>query len=208
MNTVNGISFGFGFAGLILGAVLTWTMLDGADDSVTSLPSQGNAEELSSSLRELSNQIDRLGLRPSARTSSTRRERKLLASNSETLQPEILKHLKSNEEILTRLADVLDKVAESTTLSRGSIPPLVMPTSTTDPAVLENLKSNSDLDNDLQHFKWTYQRVLDAYGKPSRSNPSPDGRGDKWYYELPSGNEIIFWFIDNHVVRAMVIGDN
>ena len=126
-------------------------------------------------------------------------------SQSNSVSPELLDRLKKMDETMKKLADVLEDVAESTSASRGDLPPLVMPTKSIDPAILENLTEHSDLDNDLSHFKWTYQQVLDVYGKPTRSNPSPGGKGHKFYYELPNGGEVIFWFIDDHVVRAMAM---
>src|SRR5215470_5531144 len=53
-----------------------------------------------------------------------------------------------------------------------------------------------------QHQLWTYAQVGEAYGRPSRVAPSPDGVGIKYYYELANGREFIFWFSDGKVVGA------
>ncbi len=52
------------------------------------------------------------------------------------------------------------------------------------------------------HALWTYEQVGQEYGRPTHVRPSPGGRGIKYFYVLPDGEELCFWFIDAKVVGA------
>jgi hypothetical protein len=69
-------------------------------------------------------------------------------------------------------------------------------------SVFSSLEALSEVDRDLTHFGWGYEQVIEKYGRPSRSGPSPGGVGLKWYYERPNGVDFIFWFQDEKLVRV------
>ncbi len=208
----------FGLAGLILGGTLSWGLASSTSELPDSLAPAGDLQEIRGAIRALSAQIEGMEAAKSARgVVPTRRSRRELASDS--VAPELLDRLDKSDKAMKDLQGRLDKLdttmenlaealvqmVKSQKTPRKAIPPLVMPQHAIDPAPLLNLTRKPEIDNDLDHFMWTYQKVLDVYGKPDRSNPSPGGKGHKWYFEIPGGGEIIFWFMDDQVVRTMFI---
>ncbi len=113
--------------------------------------------------------------------------------------------LDSLDASLTKLLKSYADLAESQLESSYAPPPLEDFDRPVDTAALEGLSMNEEIDNDLKHLNWSYQKVLNQYGKPNQSNPSPGGVGHKWYYELPNGSDVIFWFVNGQVARAMTL---
>jgi len=71
---------------------------------------------------------------------------------------------------------------------------------------LYKLLEKDETKTDLQHYGWTAQEILEEYGDPSRVGPSPNGVGNKWYYELAGGKQIVFWFVEGRLSKVIRVG--
>lgn len=198
-----GLSVGVGLAGVLIGGVLTWVAIGNPERSEPATPESGLAE-LTMEVRDLGGLVRNLS---EAQIEPPSKPRLPVVRESEraSISPEILARLDRLEVALTKLLESNAAIADSQVRSYGDPPPLEGIHLPIDVAALKGLGLNEEIDNDLQHLNWSFQKVLDVYGKPSRSNPSPGGGGHKWYYELPKGGEVVFWFIDGLVVRAMTM---
>lgn len=203
MKAVENISLGAGFAGLFIGALLTWIALGNA-----ATPEPSSAEdsiaELALAVKDLDAQVrllnDAKADVPAVSSAPVRR-----TSEPASISPELLLRLDSLDATLAKLLESYVEGANSQSRASMAPPPLEDIHRPVDTVALEGLGLNEDIDNDLQHMNWSYQKVLNVYGKPSQSHPSPGGVGHKWYYELPNGEEVIFWFVNGQVSRAMAM---
>jgi len=218
MKQASSAALGFGFAGLLLGAALTWSMLGKATSKRTApldarqqrLPSQ-EASTQGDRLAELSSAVQALGeefkrLQPARPGSALDWPAPGEALATPSVEHEILmERLDRMDAVLIQLLELQASGAAQATSEAAPLPLLVNPERPANLAALESLSFQEEIDNDLKHLNWTYQEVLDTYGKPERSNPSPGGKGHKWYFELPGEREVIFWFVDGQVARVMTM---
>ena len=65
------------------------------------------------------------------------------------------------------------------------------------------LRGRSEDEMSDDHLLWSYDKVAETYGRPSGIRPSPSGGGIKFYYDLPGGETLIFWFKSGKVVRVL-----
>ena len=196
-------SVGVGFAGLFIGGLLTWVAI-GKSEPPKPSTSEAEFAVLSQAVQELGAEVRLLR---NAEPEFLRVSSDPVRRNSEPapLSPKILERFNSLDITLAKLLESYAGIANSQLSSHVAPPPLEDIHRPVDTVALEGLSLNEEIDNDLQHQNWSYQEVLNVYGKPSRSNPSPGGVGHKWYYELPNGREVIFWFVEGQVARAMSI---
>jgi hypothetical protein len=203
MKAAGNNSIGVGVAGLLIGALLMWVANGNVGASAASEPDVSNAE-LALAVEDLAAQIQLLREAktdtPSITTAPVRR-----VSEPASISPEILERLDSLDLTLAKLLESYADVTNPQARSTIAPPPLEEIDRPADTIALESLGLNEDIDNDLQHLNWSYQEVLNVYGKPNQSHPSPGGIGHKWYYDLPNGEEVIFWFVDGQVARAMAM---
>jgi hypothetical protein len=201
MKEVGNNSVGVGFAGLLIGGLLTWVAIGNTEPSEPST-SEAHIAELALAVQELGAQV-RLLSEVEIDSPSVQNEPVTRISEPASISPEILVRLDSLDATLAKLLESYAGIVNSQLSSHVAPPPLEDIHRPVDTVALEGLGLNEEIDNDLQHLNWSYQEVLNVYGKPSRSNPSPGGVGHKWYYELPNGGDVIFWFVDGQVARAM-----
>jgi hypothetical protein len=129
----------------------------------------------------------------------------------------LVKQLDSLRTELKALADRIDaQAAESRTaladlragLEAAASGPEPMPASLPEtPLNLPAFAQISDRPEDdvtNEHLLWTYDRVAETYGHPTRIQPNPADRGGgiKFIYELPGGSPCVFWFKGGKVVRV------
>ena len=203
MKILRNSSLGMGLGGLALGTLLTWAMSSNPKP-LESSDVEGRVAELALVIADLKEEIRQLSSRqisqdqspsdPAIRSIKTRAIPSRLMKSFDRLNASFTKFLEANA-----------ATAESRRGPSVAPPPLEGIDRPVDTAALEALRLNDDIDNDLRHLNWSYQKVLDVYGKPSRSQPSPGGVGHKWYYELPNGGEVVFWFVEGRVARAMPV---
>ncbi len=196
-----------GVLGLVLGAVLGWILADNGDGSPNSATGAENdamaaaIQELGAEIRELKAAQKNQPARPQDVGGA---QRQSATSGQDRL--ELLGRLDQLDQAMAEMVLAMGKY-KAANVQYAAAPPLVQPDRLVNATALQELHTRNEIDNDLEHLNWTYQQVLDEYGKPSRSNPSPGGLGHKWYYELADGSEIIFWFVNDRVSRAMAIED-
>lgn len=193
------------FIGALLGATLVWVLAPllfadhpaSLEQAVTRLSSA--AEQLRTEVQQLNDAVDRVRLSSATIPSSP--------SPSEPLVPvvpkELLDRLDDLKAALERLATNVGQDMFSGTQQRVAVVPLIGVEHPAEADRLESMVGAVEVNRDLQHFGWSYQKVLDAYGQPSRIGPSSNGVGQKWFYELPGGHEIMFWFVDGAVAKIL-----
>ena len=190
----------FGILGLLIGVGMTWMILDPAETTADD-NAANDAIKLSIAVEQLEPRLERFSeLLLELETSGAQ-----LADGSPQRTP--LKPFDPDPLVQRQLAveqnlERLTKMVEQMLVQQGVATPLPDLTNIEKPMdlmALEQQFQEEETRRDLNHLGWSYQKVLDSYGKPSRSNPSPGGKGHKFYYELGDGRELIFWFIDDKV---------
>lgn len=187
--------------GLLVGVLLTWMVISYTSPSESSVINSSIAE-LTAAVKALDAQVQALA---SAGVAAAPSEPIGQVYREAAIPPALLVRLDSLDATLIQL---LESQLSATSLSANTRAPLPHLEDTNRPintVALDALFLNEEIDNDLQHLNWSFQEVLNTYGKPDQSLPSPGGVGHKWYYYLPNGNDIIFWFIDGQVARAMTM---
>ncbi len=196
-----------GVLGLLFGAVLGW-IASGNSGAATDSAAGTDYSLMASAIQDLSGEIREL--RAAQKTQLARPDgiggQQRQSATDEQDRLELLGRLDQLDQAMAEMVLAVGK-NKAANVQYAAAPPLVQPDRPVNAAALQELHLKTEIDNDLVHLNWTYQQVLDEYGKPSRSNPSPGGLGHKWYYELSDGSEIIFWFVHDRVSRAMAIED-
>lgn len=80
---------------------------------------------------------------------------------------------------------------------------LVIPETPREPQAIEALKQMNSDERQQHYMFWTYQRVLDTFGKPDFARPDTEGTGIKWRYGPDRGEHFIFWFKDGMVAQVI-----
>ena len=186
----------FGLAGMFFGGLLTWVVLptatagDGGSANGTTLEAMIDAQRQTDvALRELSAAVTALS---SANGGAPVREAADGSASDLAAQ-------------LDRVVEALERLASRSAAGPGTAgrAPLVNPDRVTNHAALESLGTRDKLDVDLRHLGWTYQQVLDVYGRPTENYPDQRAVDHRWIYELPGGQKYMFQFVDGHVVRVL-----
>ncbi|NQU48173.1 MAG: hypothetical protein HQ519_05955 [Planctomycetes bacterium] len=207
MTGIRNNSLGMGLMGLLLGAVLGW-IATASSEAGTDSAADADYSSMASAIQDLSGEIRELRAAQEtqlARPDGVGGQQRQSASDQQD-RLELLSRLDQLDQAMAEMVLAMGKY-KAANVQYAAAPPLVQPDRPVNAAALQELYLKTEIDNDLYHLNWTYQQVLDEYGKPSRSNPSPGGLGHKWYYELSDGSEIIFWFVNDRVSRAMAIED-
>jgi len=208
--------------GVVLGAVLTavgFTVGRGRDGGLSSASSQ--LDRLATQIDSLESEMRavaewKLEVLRGDRSWTDGMPTQAPQPLSETPDP-LVTQLDSLRAELKALADRIDsQAAESRTaladlragLEAATSGPEPMPASLPEtPLNLPAFAQISDRPEDdvtNEHLLWTYDRVAEAYGHPTRIQPNPADRGGgiKFIYELPGGSPCIFWFKGGKVVRV------
>lgn len=122
------------------------------------------------------------------------------AADAERAQEtELLSSLKSSiQELVASVHDLRSSTAELASTSGN----LKEPGGIADRSKLKPLFAESDEQRDHEHFFWTYQQVLDAYGYPDMAR-AQQGGGMKWDYVDSVQGTLVFWFAEGRVVRVL-----
>lgn len=205
-----GRPFGFGFAGILLGSLITWWVVGNrpeTPDSVTKATSPPSAErELIAVASQLEKVVESLAHKLEEWRSSEPRGSVSLSEPSApnaSLPQELTSRLETLEETLLRLTSTLEQLPLEALDSTRPLPELAQRNRPLDLVALEDLRGSTEIEADLHHLRWSYQQVLDTYGQPTRNSPSPGGKGQKWYYVLPGDEEIVFWFVEDRVAKVL-----
>lgn len=206
--------------GVLLGAVITAVGFAAARGPSGSAESAATAlDRLSAQVASLESEIRALGEwklevlrgeRSWTEGPSTQAPQPLFRPEQETLD-QVLASLQvlreridtQSDEYRTALADLRAEL--ETTVSGPEPMPGSLPETPPDLQALTRISDRSEDEVTEEHLLWTYDHVLETYGRPTRvqPNPSTSGGGIKFLYDLPSGGTCIFWFKGGKVVRVL-----
>lgn len=69
-----------------------------------------------------------------------------------------------------------------------------------DPALLQDLRSRTPAERNREHAMWTFQEVLDRYGRPDEVDTYGDSSTIRWTYNLPGNRLLRFRFVQGYVI--------
>jgi len=165
----------------------------------------GSMSSLEASVRQLSTQIealraqwvDRERSRPAGEPPSQATRTPVGGDLDQVLRESLQPLQRSIDELASTIAQMEAATRDAARLGSELRPP-EQPVA---PQVFADLQALPEVDRDLRHHGWSMQQVLDRYGAPTRMAPSPNGVGEKFYYERPDGSEVVFWFIDGRLAK-------
>ena len=172
-------SFTGSLVGFLAGAGLVFVLMQSASNS-DSADSEGANLALAEALEQVSLQVAAMkkeGL-AAATSDQVRIER---TSHPSSSARDINQRLQSLESALLQLTEVLGDVARSSSANGTSSIPLVALGAPVRWEGLEALRNKEEVDITLQHFGWSFQKVLNTYGSPTGIYDTD--RGVRWDYD-------------------------
>lgn len=69
-----------------------------------------------------------------------------------------------------------------------------------DIAALQDVRSRGHAERGREHAMWTYQEVLECYGRPDEVGVYGDSLTIQWIYTLPDNRQVRFRFVQGYVI--------
>jgi hypothetical protein len=199
-------AIGFAAAGLAIGLLLSWILLEPSQSRGRTSSAESSAKltfaaaQLESRVEQIDAILDQWVEEAAASTGAEPTR----ISSAEAASPELAVRLLAVETSLAELTEAIAQLVSKSAAPASSMEVLNNTDHAMETTVLATLLQKEEVDLDLEHLGWSYQKVLDTYGKPTRNGPSPGGIGQKWYYFLEYGDSLIFWFQNDKVSRVLV----
>ena len=201
-------------AGAVLGVVGTLVarparLPEPAEDRSSAADPSRELEALRADVRALRELIERQRALPTPATGEASRPLSeppdALAAQLELLRAELeaLSDRIDTQSAESRTA-LADLQAQLETAASGPEPmPASLPDKPLDLQSFDRINGRPEDELTDEHLLWTYDQVLQTYGRPTRIQPSPSGGGIKLHYDLPGGTTCIFWFRTGRLVRVI-----
>ena len=187
--------------GFLLGAGVVFVLLQpGARGSTPR--DEGFSLALSKALFELSNQVE--AMKEASLAASMADQAPIeRSSHSSSNSPDLSRRLQGLESVLVQLTEALGDIAKSSSRQGNSSLPLVVHGGPVDWEALVAFRNVEETKVTLQHFGWSFQKLLNTYGAPTNINDSQ--RGVEWAYVDSSDSDIItFLFRDGAITETQI----
>lgn len=176
--------------GFFAGGGLVFVLLQSASNSDCTDPAGANLA-LAEALEQVSLQVAAMRKEGLVATTSgqVRIER---TSHPSSSARDVNQRLQSLESALLQLTEVLGDIARSSSANGISSIPLVAIGTPVRWEGLEALRNAEEVNRTLQHFGWSFQKVLNTYGSPTGMHDTD--RGVEWHYD-DDQTEVRFYFL-------------
>jgi HAMP domain-containing protein len=173
------------------------TRLGSATDTPDRVATDTPTDELSRCAGALDRIAERLeALRPATALAEPPKTSPSISSGPSRMADE----LASLEAALGRLTSTVKSIEDVASMTRTHATDLKIPDSPPDPGALDVLNKIDEEKRTAPHLFWSYQRVLDTFGRPDLVRAVEAG-GVRWYYG-EAGDQRSFWFVDGVVAQV------